>query len=323
MNAPAIPAGVLALTGDAVRRQRAAEQRCLDLLAAEGFEEVLLPVLEYEQERSDGYRFVDRSGHVAALRTDFTPLAARMLAPGLDARALPLAICYAGEVVRPRPHRLRQLPELYQLGFERYGVERGAAGSLALTVRLLAAIGVAPAACHLTASVAGLAERVLARLLGRAPEEALVELMRVRDLDRLRDLVPAARPLARMLEAAFSGGEPAAWADALGVRAELAVLDGVLAAAAAAGVPASIDVAPRLAGGYYRGAVFALWGPRSLAVVAAGGDYEVATAGGALPATGACVTLGVALEEAPRAVEEAATACGPGAADLPPGGSSC
>jgi hypothetical protein len=63
-------------------------------------------------------------------------------------------------------------------------------------------------------------------------------------------------------------------------------------------VPASIDVAPRLAGDYYRGAVFAVWGARSLAVIAGGGDYEVATRDGVTPASGACVTLGVALEEA-------------------------
>ena len=300
MNAPAIPSGVLALMGDAVRRQRVAEQRCLDELIAEGFEPVLLPVLEYEQEGPGaGYRFVDRSGHVAALRTDFTPLAARMLAPSLESRTLPLSICYAGEVVRPRPHRLRQLPELYQLGFERYGVEGGAARSLALTLRLLAAIGVAPASCHLTVSVAGLAERILARLRGEPADDELVELMRVRDLDRLRELVGVGPEAAGALEEALLGGDLREWPDTLGVRGEVAPLAGLLKTAAAAGVPASIDVAPRLAGTYYRGAVFSLWGARSLAVIAGGGDYEVATPSCAVPASGACITLGVALEEAP------------------------
>ena len=300
MNAPAIPSGVLALTGDAVRRQRAAEQRCLDELIAEGFEPVLLPVLEYEQEGPGaGYRFVDRSGHVAALRTDFTPLAARMLASSLDSRALPLSICYAGEVVRPRPHRLRQLPELYQLGFERYGVENGAARSLELTLRLLAAIGVAPASCHLTVSVAGLSERLLARLLGAPPTDEMMELMRVRDVDLLCETVGAGRASAAALEAALLGGDLRDWPDELGVRDDVAHLAGLLETAAAAGVPASVDVAPRLAGTYYRGAVFSLWGARSLAVVAAGGDYEVACRSGAVPASGACLTLGVCLEEAP------------------------
>lgn len=299
MNAPAIPSGVLALMGGAVSRQREAERRCLDLLLAEGFQLVLLPVLEYEQEQPGaGYRFVDRSGQVVALRTDFTPLAARVLAPTLASAALPLEVCYAGEVVRPQPHRLRQLPELYQLGFERYGVAAGAASSLALTLRLAREAGVDVAACHVTASVAGLAERMLAGVLGKPPAEEVVELMRVRDLEGLSEATGAGGAALAALEAALFDGDGGDWADALGVRSELAALDGVLAAAAAAGVPASIEVAPRLAGDYYRGAVFSLWGRRTRAVIAGGGDYEVGLAGGAVPATGACLSLGITLEEA-------------------------
>jgi ATP phosphoribosyltransferase regulatory subunit len=293
-----IPSGVLALMGEAVRRQRDAEQRCLDLLLADGCQLVLLPVLEYEQDRPGaGYRFVDRSGQVVALRTDFTPLAARVLAPTLASAALPLSVCYSGEVVRPQPHRLRQLPELFQLGFERYGVEAGAAASLALTLRLLGAVGVDPTTCHLTVSVAGLAERILARILGSEPGEELLELVRVHDLDSLQQALGAHGETLDALAAALFGGADGGWADVLGVRRELAAAAPVLAEAAGAGVPASIEVAPRLAGDYYRGAVFSLWGRRTRAVLAGGGDYEVALPSGAVAATGACLSLGVALEE--------------------------
>ncbi|MFH1176596.1 MAG: ATP phosphoribosyltransferase regulatory subunit [Acidobacteriota bacterium] len=77
MNVPApIPAGVLALLGDAAQRQRQAEQRCLDLLVSQGFRLVMLPVLEFEQEeKGAGYRLIDRSGRVMALRTQVIPLA--------------------------------------------------------------------------------------------------------------------------------------------------------------------------------------------------------------------------------------------------------
>lgn len=297
MNAPAIPSGVLALMGDAVRRQRDAERRCLEEMLAEGYRLVLLPVLEYEQDRPGaGYRFVDRSGQVVALRTDFTPLAARVLAPTVETAELPLEVCYSGEVVRPQPHRLRQLPELYQLGFERYGVEAGAAASLELTLRLARTAGVDVAACHVTASVAGLAERILAGATGRAATEDELELLRVRDLDALRDSAGVSGTVVAALEAAlFDGGD--GWAEILGVSRELGALDAVLAAAAAAGVPASVEVAPRLAGDYYRGAVFSLWGRRTRAVIAGGGDYQVQLAGGTIPATGACLSLGIALEE--------------------------
>jgi len=299
VNAPAIPSGVLALMGDAARRQREAEQRCLELLLAEGFQLVLLPVLEYEQDSPGaGYRFVDRSGQVVALRTDFTPLAARMLAPTLAAVAPPLSVCYAGEVVRPQPHRLRQLPELYQLGFERYGMSAGAAASLALTLRLAQAAGVDIAACHVTASVAGLAERILAKIIEGPPDDELVELLRVRDLDRLQEVAGVRGTTLDALAAALFDGDDGPWADTLGVRDELAALAPVLETAARSGVPASIEVAPRLAGDYYRGAVFSLWGRRTRAVIAGGGDYEVALGRDAVPATGACLSLGIALEEA-------------------------
>jgi ATP phosphoribosyltransferase regulatory subunit len=298
VNAPAIPSGVLALMGDAVLRQREAEQRCLDVLLAEGFQLVLLPVLEYEQDQPGaGYRFVDRSGQVVALRTDFTPLAARMLAPTLDALALPLSVCYSGEVVRPQPHRLRQLPELYQLGFERYGVSAGAAASLALTLRLARLAGVDVAGCHVTVSVAGLAERIVARISGEAPDRELVEMMRVHDLDGLREATGLGGATLAALEAALFDGGDGGWAETLGVQDELAALAPVLEAATGAGVPASVEVAPRLAGDYYRGAVFSLWGRRTRAVIAGGGDYVVALGRGAVSATGACLSLGITLEE--------------------------
>jgi ATP phosphoribosyltransferase regulatory subunit HisZ len=300
VNAPSIPSGVLALTGAAVSRQRDAEQRCLDLLLAEGFRPVLLPVLEYEQNGPGaGYRFVDRSGQVVALRTDFTPLAARMLAPSLGgSQPLPLSVCYSGEVVRPQPHRLRQLPELYQLGFERYGVRAGAADSLALTLRLVREAGVDVTAGHVSVSAAGLTERILAGIVGEAPSEELVELMRVHDLDALEEATGVGGATLDALATALFEGVDGPWADTLGVRAEVGELMPVLAAAAAAGVPASIEVAPRLAGEYYRGAVFSLWGCRTRAVIAAGGDYEVAGGRGPIPATGACLSLGIVLEEA-------------------------
>ncbi len=299
MNPPAIPSGVLALMGDAVRRHREAERRCLDLLLAEGFQLVLLPVLEYEQDQPGaGYRFVDRSGQVVALRTDFTPLAARVLAPTLDALALPLSVCYSGEVVRPQPHRLRQLPELYQLGFERYGVSAGAAASLALTLRLAQATGVDVGSCHVTVSVAGMAQQILARILGEVPGAELVELMRVRDLDGLREATGVAGAPLAALESALFDGRDSDWAETLGVRDEVEGLVPVLEEAAAGGVPASIEVAPRLAGDYYRGAVFSLWGRRTRAVIAGGGDYVVALGRGAVSASGACLSLGITLEEA-------------------------
>ncbi len=294
-----VPAGVLTLAGETLRRQRDAEGRCLDLLAREGYQPLHLPVLEYaDGEPGPGYRFVDRGGHLVAVRTDFTPLAARVLAPRLAAGPLPLAVCYAGEVVRPRPARLRQLPELYQLGFERYGEGGGGAGALDLALRLLATAGVETAATRVTVSVAGMAEAALAQLLEQPPDEDLLELARVRDLDALADAVAAGAPARRALEALLLGEDAELWADFFGLRPALARLAPLFETARRAGADAALDVAPRLPGAYYRGALFSVWGRRTQAVVAGGGEYAVAAAGAEVPAAGACLALGVALEEA-------------------------
>jgi ATP phosphoribosyltransferase regulatory subunit len=294
-----VPAGVLALVGNAARRQRETEQRCLALLTDAGFELVHLPVLEFaESATGAGYRFVDRGGQLLALRTDFTPLAARVLSPTLESSALPLAVCYAGEVVRPQPARLRQLPELYQLGFESYGATGGGVRALELTIRLLSAAGVKPACCHVSVSVAGLVEEVLGQMLEQPADEELLELVRVRDLDALAEALALRGRTLDMLEGALLGRDPARWAEFFGVGAQLERLQPLLACAAHAGLAAGVELAPRLVGGYYQGAVFSVWGRHTRAVLAGGGEYEVALRRGPLPAAGASLALGVALEEA-------------------------
>ncbi len=299
MNPPAVvPSGVLALVGGVVARQRQAERRCLERLARAGYEEVVLPVLEYAEEASgEGYRFVDRGGRVIALRTDFTPLAARVMAPWLS-RERVVRICYAGEVVRPKPARLRELPELYQLGFECYGVAEGGEEACTLALELLAAAGIAPASCHVTVSVANLAQRLLARLGASGDDAELLEMIAARDLSGLSEALHLAGDARRFLEGALLGEPAASWGEFFQLGAELERLADLCARIEARGATASIDSAPALAGQYYRGLVFSVWGRRTRAVVAAGGEYEVRAGGDTVPAAGACVLLGVALEEA-------------------------
>lgn len=299
MNAPSpVPSGVLALVGEQVRRQREVEQRLLDLLMGRGYQLVHLPVLEYAHpESTGGYRFVDHGGQLVGLRTDFTPLAARLLAPCLEAG--PLSICYAGEVVRPRPARLRQLPELYQLGFETYGLAGGGEDAIDLTLELMALAGVAAADCLVSLSLAGLAEAIVRRATGRPPRPELGELLRLRDADAFLDEVPLPAGPARALRAALLGAPPRVWADELGVAEEVSRLTRLQERLVSRGVAAAVDVAPRLAGSYYDGLDFAVWGRSTRAVLAGGGEYLVEVRQGTRPAVGGCVYLGVALEERP------------------------
>lgn len=293
-----VPDGVLALAGDALRRQREAERRCMTLLEASGFEPVLLPVLEYDDTaRSRGYRFVEPSGRVVALRTDFTPLAMRLLAPELGRSAGPISVCYAGEVVRPRSARLRELPELYQLGFERFGVEGEGVAALELMLQLAVAVGVDVSRCHVAVGVANLAEEILAQILEEPPDDDLVELLRVRDLDALAEATGASGATLGALERALFECDDDGWSSELGVAGSASLSRPLLAACDRLAVPSSLDVAARVVGDYYRGVTFSLWGERTHSVVAAGGEYVVDVGGREVPAVGACLTLSLALEE--------------------------
>ncbi len=128
-----LPAGVAALLFEAAAARRAIEARVVPSLEAAGFSEALLPILDYAEpyepllaprRRAELYRFVDRGGELLALRADFTPMLARLLAPRLAAEhgfALPLRLFYRGDVVRYGEERPGRMREFYQLGAEWIG----------------------------------------------------------------------------------------------------------------------------------------------------------------------------------------------------------
>lgn len=300
MNAPSpVPSGALALVGEAALRQRRVERVWLERLQQEGYREVLLPVLEYAAGDSDGgYRFLDGDGRLLALRTDFTPLAARILAPCLTSVPLPFAVCYAGEVLRPRPPRLRQVAELYQLGFERFGDPGAGGGALATMLELVSLAGVALPACRLTVGSAGLAGLVRGAAGGASCPERVREILQTRDVDGLAELEEVPPRTRQALQEALLGAGPDTWAGDLGAEEEVTALEPLLAVAGRFGVPSVVDPAPRLTGAYYTGTVFSLWGPETRSVIAGGGEYQVLAGSRAVPAAGACLALGMVLQEA-------------------------
>ncbi|MGE0638943.1 MAG: ATP phosphoribosyltransferase regulatory subunit [Thermoanaerobaculia bacterium] len=130
-----LPTGVSALLFDSARRLRRLETALAAELEAAGFDEAILPVVDYlepyepvltSSAKGELYRFADREGEMLALRADFTPLLARLVAPHLAALTLPRRIFYRGDVVRcpPRGARdgaVRSDAEQYQLGGELLG----------------------------------------------------------------------------------------------------------------------------------------------------------------------------------------------------------
>lgn len=126
-----LPTGVAALLFEGARQRRRLEDSLVRRLEAEGFSEAILPVLDflepYEEllspaSRSELYRFVDRDGELLALRADFTPMLARLLAPRLPSLPLPLRLFYRGDVLRYQEERAGRLREFYQLGAEILGL---------------------------------------------------------------------------------------------------------------------------------------------------------------------------------------------------------
>ncbi|HEX6902594.1 MAG TPA: ATP phosphoribosyltransferase regulatory subunit [Thermoanaerobaculia bacterium] len=127
----ALPTGVAALLFESARQRREAEERLTARLRDSGYAEVILPILDYLEPyeslltpatRGELYRFVDRDGELIALRSDFTPMLARLLAPRIESLDLPLRLFYRGDVIRYQEERAGRAREFYQLGAELLGI---------------------------------------------------------------------------------------------------------------------------------------------------------------------------------------------------------
>src|SRR5258708_18220301 len=132
----ALPPGVAALFFESARARRRLEARVAELLEGRGYAEAILPILDYLEpyealltpaSRGELYRFIDRDGETLALRADFTPMLARLLAPRLGTLRLPLRLFYRGDVVRYEENRPGSRRELFQMGVELLGMAEPAA----------------------------------------------------------------------------------------------------------------------------------------------------------------------------------------------------
>jgi ATP phosphoribosyltransferase regulatory subunit len=118
------------LLAEETARRRRIELRFVDAFTAAGFDEVVLPIIDYVEPYAalvepaiakQSYRFVDREGDLIAIRSDFTPMLARALAPSIAPEELPLRLFYRGDVIRVEASRLGANRELFQIGAEIVG----------------------------------------------------------------------------------------------------------------------------------------------------------------------------------------------------------
>jgi ATP phosphoribosyltransferase regulatory subunit len=122
------PTGARPLLIEETARRRGIESRFVTLLEGAGFAEVVLPIIDFAEpyvgvtERDaakQSYRFTDRDGELVAIRSDFTPMVARALAPSLNGQ--PLRVFYRGDVIRCQSTRLGANREMFQIGAELVG----------------------------------------------------------------------------------------------------------------------------------------------------------------------------------------------------------
>lgn len=204
-----LPSGVSALLFDSARRRRRLEQSLVEAVEERDYREVVLPILDYLEPyepllssggRAELYRFIDRDGEQLALRADFTPMLARLLAPRLASLELPLRLYYRGDVVRYREERPGQEREAHQMGAELLGVPGKQAEEevFGLFLHLLRATGLG--GLRVVVSFAGALEP-LAEASGAEAPAALLAAVARRDRQRVRSLGgEAVQPLLEVME---------------------------------------------------------------------------------------------------------------------------
>jgi ATP phosphoribosyltransferase regulatory subunit len=166
----ALPTGVAALLFESARRRREAEEKLAGLLRESGYSEAILPILDYLEPyeslltpttRGELYRFVDRDGELLALRADFTPMLARLIAPRLGSLDLPLRLFYRGDVIRYEEERAGRQREFYQMGAELLGVPGEEGEREILRLFLEAAVAVGGGSLQVVLGFAGALDRLL------------------------------------------------------------------------------------------------------------------------------------------------------------------
>ncbi len=334
---PNLPRGVQAFLFESAARRRRAEETVVSTLEKAGMGEVILPVLDFARPYqglgagdSPLYQFVDRQGELLSLRADFTPMAARVLAPRLGQLTLPIEFFYRGDVVRDEESGVGRLREFSQAGAERYGDPRIEADERMLTL-LIAALGLPSSAFTVNLGYAGLLEKLLAAAAPSltagdgAKLSALVQAARERRVTEVEAVLVrdgAKGAVAAEIGAALlSGFDLSSRLFSLPVLAERAAAlrrAGETARRALPGLEVVADLAGTPEAPYYTGLTFSAVARGVAAPLAAGGRYDLLLGRFGRPCAAVGFSVGIeALAAAQEAIHEAVKAPAQEAAQRP------
>lgn len=147
-----IPAGVKDILPQEAMYKRVLENNIYKIFNGWGYQEVITPVFEYYQALSVGrggeevdkiYKFIDRQGHILALRPDMTTPIARLVSTRMREWELPLRLFYMANVFSFEDPQAGRQREFYQAGVELIGdaSPNADAEAIAIAVEALKASG--------------------------------------------------------------------------------------------------------------------------------------------------------------------------------------
>lgn len=300
------PRGARAMLRSEARVFRSSEALLVAGLEARGYEEVILPVIDYADPyaaveghaaRKAAYRFVDPAGELVTLRSDFTPMVARALAPTVMTEQLPLRVFYRGEVVRNDARQIGAGRVFHQVGAEIVGDDSIDADVevVALAVDLARSAGAKP---RLVLQDHELTPALLRGCdLTVTDEQALRSALSSRDTARVESLVSRldskrSETLRRVLRGTAVAMDFRQFPETADSSARLEAITCGARQLDAGAVLLSIDIEEE-SSSYYTGFRFRLHDPRSRQPIVEGGRYDrlYSCFGTGIPAAGLTLTL--------------------------------
>ena len=296
------PLGVRVLLVDETARRRTIERAAVAVLESARFDEVILPVVDFADPYAGvispasfrtAYRFTDAAGELLAVRSDFTPMLARALAPLVRSSRGSLRLFYRGDVIRREQARLGRSRECFQIGAELIG--DASVDADAEMIRLAVATA---RACGADPAIAVSHARLLPLLAGGADAARIESIVRSR---RRADLpsIPLDRDVRPLVESLIEGSLTA---EALeGFPPTSAIGSRLRALRERAGEPIELSLDDDAGASYYSGVTFRLLDRRRFVEIGAGGRYDslYGAFGAPAPAVGFTITTDP-LEEVAR-----------------------
>ncbi len=317
-NKALLPAGLQDLLPPEAAREAATGEALLACLAAQGYERVKPPLIEFEEALLSGagaalanqtFRLMDPvSQRMMGLRADITTQVARIADSRLSGAPRPLRLCYAGQVLRIRGSQLRPERQFGQAGAELIGVDSAAAEAelILLAWEALAAIGAEGLSVDLTLPT------LVPLLIAELPLDASARREQRHALDR-KDAAEAERltgskgaPLIALLRATGPAAAAVTWLRKLSLpaaaRQKLNRLAEVVALLAAAAPELTVTVDPVEHRGfeYQTGLSFVVFARGVRGELGRGGRYKIERQDGTgEPAVGFTLYMDTVLRAAP------------------------